>query len=132
MARILLFLPAVLLLGAWAVWSGLESDDVKSGPEHSRRPARPDSAAPDPGPISKSARLDVAFEDVTGFFRMGEPRPGDWLDRHDEPGQTFRQYVAERPVRASRECNFLSFQPAGEFRPEEADVAAVTYTFAGL
>lgn len=26
------------------------------------------------------------------------PRPGDWLAEHDEPGQTFAEYMDARPV----------------------------------
>jgi hypothetical protein len=27
------------------------------------------------------------------------PRPGDWLAEHDEPGQTFAEYLDAKPVR---------------------------------
>jgi hypothetical protein len=29
------------------------------------------------------------------------PRPGDWLAEHDEPGQTFGEYLEAHPVRKS-------------------------------
>ena len=31
-----------------------------------------------------------------------KPGPRDWLASHDEPGQTFKQYVASKPNRAKR------------------------------
>ena len=34
------------------------------------------------------------------------PRPGDWLAEHDEPGQTFAEYLDARPVRKSDESAF--------------------------
>ncbi|MEN8150251.1 MAG: archaemetzincin [Planctomycetota bacterium] len=129
MARLLFFLPGIAILVAWAAWSGSGSEEV---PEDS--PPRPTPVrhadAPDPVPSTNSP--DAAFTDTTGFRRMGKPKPGEWLDRHDEPGQTFRQYVAERPIRATSDCNVLSFAPAGTFRPEEATVAGASFRFAGI
>ncbi len=56
------------------------------------------------------ARLDVA---------LGKPAPDDWLAVHPEPGQTFEQYVASKPVRASTEGYKIYLQPVGVFTPEQ-------------
>ena len=44
---------------------------------------------------------------------LSPPRPGDWLAEHDEPGQTFAEYLDARPVRksfnATCRCNWSSW-----------------------
>lgn len=44
-----------------------------------------------------------------------KPGPRDWLASHDEPGQTFNQYVASAPNRPNAERTTLYLQPIGEF-----------------
>jgi len=46
---------------------------------------------------------------------LGEPSPGDWRFVHQEPGQTFRQYVRNRPVKADPKRRVLYVQPLGDF-----------------
>ena len=33
------------------------------------------------------------------FVKMGKPKTGDWLASHEEPGQTFEEYVRSNPTR---------------------------------
>lgn len=59
---------------------------------------------------------DPAFTDTTGFKRLpARPRPGDWLDRFPEPGQTFEQYVASRPNRPTSRRRTICLLPIGQF-----------------
>ncbi len=58
--------------------------------------------------------------------RLAEPQPGDWLAAHEEKGQTFRQYLAIRPVKASRRRNTIYIQPLGELSPEHKEVVKNT------
>jgi archaemetzincin len=46
---------------------------------------------------------------------LGKPQSGDWLASHKEPGQTFRQYLASRPVTPRGKRNVIYIQPLGEF-----------------
>jgi len=46
---------------------------------------------------------------------LGKPGPFDWLAHHPEPGQTFGQYVASRPVVPDRRRRTIYVQPLGEF-----------------
>ena len=54
--------------------------------------------------------------------KLGKPLPGDWLDKHPELGQTYRQYLASRPVRADRRRNMIYVQPLGDFNPAEKKI----------
>ncbi len=54
--------------------------------------------------------------------KLGKPLPGDWLDKHPEMGQTYRQYVGSRPVRADRRRNMIYVQPLGDFSSAEKKI----------
>jgi archaemetzincin len=43
------------------------------------------------------------------------PRPGDWLAEHDEPGQTFDEYLDARPVHKSDKLTTIYLCLVGEF-----------------
>jgi archaemetzincin len=65
------------------------------------------------------------------FEKMGEPKPGEWLFHHYEPGQSFEGYVRSNPVRASGRRQVLVFQPAGPLSDEEEDIIRSAVLFAG-
>ena len=54
------------------------------------------------------------------------PREGDWLCEHEEPGQTFLEYLGDDPVLPDRNRTTLYLQPIGGFRPELAAVVEAT------
>lgn len=64
--------------------------------------------------------------------KLGRPRPGDWLDQHKEPGQTFRQYVGGRPVRPTKERGVIYVQPLGDFNRTQRKVIDLTAEFMGI
>ncbi len=66
------------------------------------------------------------------YTKLGKPRPGDWLDRHDEPGQTFRQYVRGRPVKPDRVRRVIYIQPLGDFNRTEREILDKTAEFMGI
>jgi archaemetzincin len=43
------------------------------------------------------------------------PCPGDWLAEHDEPGQTFAEYLVTRPVRKSDTLHTIYLCLVGDF-----------------
>ena len=47
------------------------------------------------------------------FMRKLPPKPGEWLSRFREPGQSFEQYVARKPVRPDARRDKLVLQPLG-------------------
>jgi len=61
--------------------------------------------------------------------RLGKPKPGDWLDQHREPGQTFRQYLACKPVRPTPRRRTIYVQPLGAFSPTQRKIVALTADF---
>jgi archaemetzincin len=112
---ILTLLPGLVLVAVAILWTGSAQSD---GPE---------SRAAVPG-----RRERFAFTDPAGFDPLPEPGPRDWLALHDEPGQTFAEYVASRPTRASGRRHVLAFLPVGRFTEDQAAVARATYEFAGI
>ena len=60
------------------------------------------------------------------------PRPGEWLSEHREKGQTFRQYLAVKPVRRDRELTTIYLCPIGTFDSARLSVLALTREYLGL
>ena len=63
---------------------------------------------------------------------LGKPGPGDWLDQHDEPGQTFRQYVRGRPVKPGRMRRVIQIQPLGDFNRTQREILDKTAELMGI
>jgi archaemetzincin len=51
--------------------------------------------------------------------KLAKPKPGEWLDSHKEPGQTFRQYVSKKPNVLRLQRNKLYIQPIGQFSDQQ-------------
>ena len=64
--------------------------------------------------------------------KMGKPQPGDWLDMHDEEGQTFDEYLISDPIVAKRGRRVIYIQPLGDFEKEEAEIVSLTARFLEL
>ena len=76
--------------------------------------------------------IEAAMERIRPLHtKLGKPRPGDWLDRHKEPGQTFREYVACRPVKPTRARRTIYVQPLGEFTATQRRIVTLTAEFMG-
>ena len=61
----------------------------------SSSPNTPDVSGEDPHQGDLVSRLRPLCQE------LGPPQPGDWLLSHSEEGQSFREYVAASPVRAT-------------------------------
>src|SRR5262249_53868566 len=57
------------------------------------------------------------------------PRPGDWLAEHDEPGQTFAEYVEARPVRRSDKLTTIYLCLVGDFIEAQGRILALTQEY---
>ena len=64
--------------------------------------------------------------------KLSAPRPSDWLAQHAEPGQTFRQYLRNRPVKVDRKRRTLYIQPLGEFSQTQKKIIDATTEFMGV
>ena len=67
--------------------------------------------------IEKLATLDQ---------KLPAPQPGDWLYVHDEPGQTFAQYKASKPVRPDSKRLHFYLRPIGTFSDHQMRI--INYT----
>lgn len=65
--------------------------------------------------LSLDAKLRRAFTDAGGYEAKTEPTGLDWLGSHDEPGQTFDQYLASRPNIPAAVRKKLYILPIGGF-----------------
>ena len=64
--------------------------------------------------------------------KIGPVQPGDWLESHKEPGQTFAQYLSENPVRVSSKRDKLYVLPLGEFDENQKRIVDLSSQFLGL
>src|SRR5207302_649493 len=58
-------------------------------------------------------------------------RPGDWVDRHFEVGQTFHAYHGEAPNRPTAQLTTLYIQPLGELTPPQERLVKATADLLG-
>ena len=63
---------------------------------------------------------------------ISPPGPSDWLANHEEPGQTFKEYLASDPVRPTEERNTIYIQPLGEFTETQQKIVTLTAEFIGI
>jgi archaemetzincin len=64
--------------------------------------------------------------------RLGRPRPGDWLDQHPEPGQTYREYVRSYPLRPDARRRVIYIQPLGTFNGSQRKIIDLAAEFMGI
>jgi archaemetzincin len=60
------------------------------------------------------------------------PRPGDWLAEHDEPGQTFAEYLDARPVRKSDKLHTIYLFLVGDFTEAQRRILDLTEDYLAL
>ena len=64
--------------------------------------------------------------------KLGEPEPGQWLESHEEKGQTFLQYVRSKPNVLTEGRNKLYIQPIGEFSEKKTELVTLSAEFLSL
>jgi archaemetzincin len=73
------------------------------------------------GPLDElSEELRRAFLPNGDFEPVPVPGPNDWLAVHDEPGQTFLDFVKSRPHRSDARRNTIYLQPLEDFQKSNA------------
>lgn len=81
---------------------------------------------------AKKARADLrdAIKKIEPFFKlMGKPAPDDWLASHNEPGQTFDEYLDSDPTKPTKERQKIYVLPLGTFSTGQQKVIAVTAAY---
>jgi archaemetzincin len=63
---------------------------------------------------------------------MPKPQPGDWLTKHDEPGQTYGEYIGSHPTRPDETRRVIYIQPLGDFDATQRKIVGLTAEFMGL
>jgi archaemetzincin len=58
-----------------------------------------------------------------------KPKPGEWLDKHHELGQTFDEYVVSDPNRPTAARTTIYIQPIGEFTKSQQRIVGETADF---
>jgi archaemetzincin len=60
------------------------------------------------------------------------PRPRDWLAEHDEPGQTFAEYLGAHPVRKSDKLNTMYLCLVGDFSEAHSRIVDLTKDYLAI
>jgi len=68
---------------------------------------------------------------VTLHARLGPTKPGDWLQGHAERPETYDQFVAAGPTKATKERRTIWIQPIGEFTAEQRKIVELSSEFLG-
>ncbi len=77
-------------------------------------------------------QLKAAIEKLRPLHNeLGPIQPGDWLESHPERGQTFKEYLAIKPVTVRGKRNTLYIQPLGEFSNAQRKIVTLTADFMG-
>lgn len=96
-----------------------------TGPERPRGtepvPAPSATRAASPPTKARSAFEELYFPlDETLFEKKRPARPGEWLDRFKEGGQSFLRYQSGKVVRPTAERGTLVLQPLGKFDAKQS------------
>jgi archaemetzincin len=77
--------------------------------------------------------LPTAFQRLVPLHKpLGPPRPGDWLDKHQERGQTYQDYVSSRTIRADSRRRVIYIQPLGSFDASQRKIIDLAAKFEGI
>ncbi len=81
----------------------------------------------------RQGELPAKFKKLVPLHqKLGKPRPGDWLSVHAEPGQTYGQYVRDRPVKPEGRRRVIYVQPLGDFDRTQRKIIDRTAEFLGI
>lgn len=73
------------------------------------------------------ADLRAAIKKIEPFFKpMGKPAAYDWLASHNEPGQTFDEYLDADPTRPTKDRNKIYVLLLGAFTPQQKKIIDIT------
>jgi archaemetzincin len=97
-------------------------------------PGTPDSPAFGPDDdTARAAALKAAADAVTPLHaRKRTAKPGEWLDRHHEDGQTFNEYAKSDPNRPTARRTTFYILPLGDFDEKGQKLIADTAEMMGI
>jgi archaemetzincin len=88
--------------------------------------ARPENESNDLSDIRSAGRAIAPLHDS-----IGATNQGDWLDEHDEPGQSFDEYRLSDPALPTNVRTTMYLQPLGDFDPARATAIEATAELLG-
>ena len=90
----------------------------------------PLAACRDSGPAPVAGASGDAISRIKPLFKPKRPpQPGDWLDEHQEPGQTYQQFRAITPVPAVKQYSALRIVPIGTLSDGQQEVMRIVTDF---
>ena len=87
---------------------------------------RPEKEANELSAIRSAGRVIAPLHES-----IGRTQDGDWLDEHEEPGQSFEEYRRGEPVRPTTLRTTIYLQPLGDFDPARALAIEATTALLG-
>src|SRR5271156_176187 len=87
---------------------------------------RPENEANELSAIRSASRAVAPLHDP-----IGTTQEGDWLDEHEEAGQSFEEYRRSDPVRPTKLRTTMYLQPLGDFDPARAAAMEATVALLG-
>ncbi|MEO0413396.1 MAG: archaemetzincin [Verrucomicrobiota bacterium] len=78
------------------------------------------------------AEQQAAFRESTVFKAKTAPKGADWLGMHQEPGQTFDQFLMTRRNRFQAPRQVIYIQPIGAFKEREREVLNLVHAYAKI
>lgn len=76
---------------------------------------------------AKIAKLIKTKEAIAPFFKlMGKPQKNDWLEAFPEPGETFEEYLKNKPTLPTAARKTIYIQPIGNFSALQRRVLLLT------
>jgi archaemetzincin len=73
------------------------------------------------------AELRSNIKKIEPFFKpMGRPLSNDWLETHNEPGQTFEEYLDADQVKPTKERQKIYVLPLGTFNANQKKIVDIT------
>ena len=126
-----IILAAVLALAGSASWcAALPSDKEIFAPP----PAHVEKEDPNAlwHPQADVAKDPPSWYSPALFQKIGKPGPGDWMEAHPEPAQSFQEYVGSDLVRPTRMRHTIFLMPVGQMTPKDRARMAILREFVEL
>jgi archaemetzincin len=83
-------------------------------------------------PDKRAESLQQAVDKLRPLHKkLEKPRSGDWLDAHEERGQTFLEYISSNPVVPTDTRRTIYVQPLGDFSSKQREIIVLTADFLG-
>lgn len=79
-----------------------------------------------PASEPRVAQLMRARDAIVPFYSVMHREKGDWLESHQESGETFEEYIRSDPVLPTPERKTVYIQPIGSFTDSEKEVIRQT------